>query len=95
MSTENIDHRTKNRDQGIIPIRRDTNLVLTWVKQYLLDCRAHQLATGTVKFYRAKLNQFVRYCTEFDVMVMEDINPHLLRAFLVHLEDTGHNPGCQ
>ena len=78
---------TSDLAQGIIQTNASTNLVSQWVQQYLIDCQARQLVHGTISFYRKKLNQFVRYCNEFGVTTIDQINANLIRGFLVNLEE--------
>ena len=67
--------------------------LFNWIKHYLLDCRARQLADGTMEFYTKKLQQFVRYCEERDVINVSDIDTNLLRSYLVWMAERGHNEG--
>ncbi len=71
-------------------IRLDSHL-----HSFLLDCEARRLAAGTLAFYREKLTPFVAYIVAQGVGDVGDITPSHVRAYLVHLQATGHNAGGQ
>jgi len=62
---------------------------------FLLDCQARRLSQGTLRFYRQKLQPFVRYLQQQNVVNVDEITPTHIRLFLVQLQDTGHNGGGQ
>lgn len=82
-----------SHEQRITQNPRDKILVVEWVKQYLIDCQARQLSKGTVDFYRRKLNIFLKYCKQSEVLTIQDITPAILRSFLIEMEKEGHNEG--
>ncbi len=65
----------------------------TWIESFLVDRKAQNMAGGTLYFYRAKLALFSRYCERQVITQISDIVPDTIRRYLLHLEDTGHNPG--
>ncbi|MGD2156737.1 MAG: tyrosine-type recombinase/integrase [Anaerolineales bacterium] len=79
--------------------QRTTNLfaqethLLTWIEAFLFDRRAQGLTPGTVEFYRRKLLNFTKFCESQAITQIDQIDPNSIRFFLIHLEDTDHNPG--
>jgi integrase/recombinase XerD len=71
---------------------QETDL-FTWVEAFLIDRKAQNLSTGTLKFYQNKLKLFLNYCEAQVISDITQINPNYLRQFLLYLEETGHNPG--
>jgi len=51
------------------------------------------LAKGTIRFYQNSLKGFTKYLDGQEVKFINQITPNLLRDFLLHLEETGHNSG--
>jgi integrase/recombinase XerD len=86
MDTTTQDHRT------ITKFADETHL-LTWLEAFLIDRKAQGLASRTVEFYQLKLQNFSSYCETLAISYIDQIDPNTLRRFLLHLEDTGHNPG--
>ena len=52
-----------------------------------------ELSPFTIEYYRSQLTAFERFAKSQDVNQVQDITPDLLRAYLLHLQETGHNPG--
>ena len=67
--------------------------LLTWVEAFLIDCHARNLAQGTIHYYRKSLAQFCDYCDTQLVKTICEITPHLIRQYLLYLEEKGNNPG--
>jgi len=65
----------------------------TWVDAFMMDRKAQNMATGTIYYYKWRLNEFVRYCETREVKRITQIDPTLLREFILILQDKGHNPG--
>ena len=62
-----------------------------WIVQaFLNDCKARNLSPNTVRIYSNGLRKLQRWTDKRDV---EDVTTHDLRAFITHLQETGHNPG--
>ena len=59
---------------------------------FLLDLRAGQRRSSTLRFYAQKLVPFLRFLDDVGVATAEGIRPANIRAFLVHLAE-GHSPG--
>jgi len=59
----------------------------------LVDRKSQNLAAGTLYFYRMKLQLFTRYCESQVITQIGQITPVLIRQWLLHLEETGHNVG--
>lgn len=64
-----------------------------WVGFYLTDRRASNLAQGSLRFYKQKLEVMEQFCRDNGVTNVEAITPDLLRRWLLDMEDKGHNPG--
>jgi integrase/recombinase XerD len=67
--------------------------IYTWVESFLLDRKAQNLATGTLKFYRAKLKNFLSFCEGQAVTQVDQVDSNLVRSFIFWLQERGHNPG--
>jgi len=67
--------------------------ILVWAEAFLNDRKARGSAEGTLDFYREKLKLFFSYCDALVVERISQITPTLIRQYLLHLENTGHNPG--
>jgi len=63
-----------------------------WCDGFILDRRAQGLSEGTIEFYVKKLEGFIKWCRALGINDINEINPELLRNFVVHLQDD-HNPG--
>jgi site-specific recombinase XerD len=79
--------------QGITTIITLENPIVPWVESFLLDRKAQNVTAGTLYFYRVKLKLFVNYCDSQVIDKIEQITPDTIRQFLLHLTNTGHNPG--
>ncbi len=64
-----------------------------WIDTFLLDRKAANFSPRTVDYYGEKLAAFQNFCKAAGVGVVKDITPDILRRYLVHLKDRGHNPG--
>jgi Site-specific recombinase XerD len=74
-------------------IRQNAEALKAWIEGFLRDCRVRDLSPFTIEYYRAQLILFEAYCTAHDVIQVPEITADLLRAYLLELEATGHNPG--
>ncbi len=67
--------------------------LLNWIGAFLTDRKAQHVAPGTLKFYQKKCSLFTEFCETQAIGCVTEITPNAIRAFLLHLEDKGHNPG--
>jgi site-specific recombinase XerD len=67
--------------------------LLVWIDAFLVDRKAQNVSRATLEFYRTKLKLFTDYCEGQQVKQVSQINPSLIREFLLSLEATGHNSG--
>jgi site-specific recombinase XerD len=65
----------------------------TWLEAFLVDRKAQNMSPGTVRFYREKLKLFSGYCDGQVINRISEITPDILRRWLLHLQERGHNPG--
>ncbi|MEM5775682.1 MAG: tyrosine-type recombinase/integrase [Anaerolineaceae bacterium] len=69
------------------------NPLLLWIESFLTDRRAQGFSPGTVYFYTKKLQMFFNFCDARGIREVESLTPELLRAYMLQLEETGHNTG--
>lgn len=81
----------KTQDQGIITLSQQENLPIV-VESFLIDRKAQGLASGTIFFYRKKLEYFLKHCEDQSVTQISQITPDFLRRYLLGLAEK-HNPG--
>lgn len=67
--------------------------IYTWLEAFLVDRKAQNMARGTLYFYREKLKLFSSYCDAQAVTNIGQVTPDILRRWLLHLQERGHNPG--
>ncbi len=79
--------------QGIIKEYALDTYLLTWIEAFLLDRKAQNLAKGTLDFYRRHLNLFIKFCDSQVVTQIDQLDPNLIRQYMIWLEEKGHNPG--
>lgn len=58
------------------------------VKAFLIDRKAQNLTSGTIRFYKYKLKLFIDYCD----LLPSQITPSIIREYLIYLSQN-HNPG--
>jgi site-specific recombinase XerD len=63
------------------------------MEAFIVDRKAQGLAKDTVGFYRLKLQTFAEFCDAQVVSQITEITPTLLRTYMLHLEEKGHNEG--
>jgi site-specific recombinase XerD len=56
------------------------------LSDFLLDVEAGNRADSTILFYRQKLEVFLAFLTERDILVPSTITPQIVREFLVMLQ---------
>lgn len=74
-------------------LEMDTEPIGLWVERFLNDRRSSGTTPGTIQFYTAKMQLFIRFCGFQAVERLEQVTPDVIRAFLQWLEANGHNPG--
>lgn len=79
--TEN--HRTKN---ALLPLREA-------IEAFILDGKARRLSPFTLGIYREKLTHFLAWAASQNIETLAHVDARALRLYLVHLQETGHNPG--
>jgi integrase/recombinase XerD len=67
--------------------------ITDWADQFLLAKRAEGRSPATIVFYRQQLGHFLAYCEAQVLSRISELTPANLRAFLLWLAETGHNPG--
>jgi integrase/recombinase XerD len=67
--------------------------ILIWVEAFLKERTAQNLAKGTVKFYKDKLSNFIKFLDSQEIKYITQITPNIIRDFLLVLEESGHNAG--
>jgi site-specific recombinase XerD len=80
--------------QGIIKEYTLDTYLLTWIEAFLFDRKVQNLAKGTLDFYRRHLNLFIKFCDSQMVTQVDQLDPNLIRQYMVWLEEKGHNPGA-
>ena len=61
--------------------------------EFLTDRKSQNLSKKTIQFYKENLLAFDKFCGENGIHQVLDITPDLIRSFIMHLQDTGHNSG--
>jgi site-specific recombinase XerD len=84
---------TAIHDQGTIEKLAQNEYLPTVFEAFLIDRRVQNMAAGTLSFYQKKLNLFQRFADSQAVTSMRELSPGVVRAYLIWLEDFGHNPG--
>ncbi|MGH2536799.1 MAG: tyrosine-type recombinase/integrase [Candidatus Promineifilaceae bacterium] len=86
MSTVQSNHRT------LLDFQQQAD-VSAWIKAFLVDRQAQRLAAGSLRFYREKLEPFATFCREWGIVRLQQVTPTDVRAYLLWLEEAGHNAG--
>jgi integrase/recombinase XerD len=74
-----------------LKIYQETDLY-TWIEAFLIDRKAQNLSSGTLKFYQNKLRVFMDFCDSQLISEVIELNPNNLRQFILYLREN-HNPG--
>ena len=69
--------------------------LLAAVRAFLLDCQARRLSPRTIRRYREELHYLRTWLESHGVRQVTDVNATHLRAYLVHLQESGRNAGGQ
>lgn len=56
---------------------------------YILEAQSRRHTGETLRFYRGRLGQFVRWCDTQQIVYLDDLTPHVLRAFLIYIDARG------
>lgn len=64
-----------------------------WVEGFLRARRAGGIASTTIAFHTKRLNKFLAFCDAQGVTEIDQVDAGLLRDYLLHLAEQGHNPG--
>lgn len=64
-----------------------------WMDGFILDRKTMQVSKNTINFYQVEFRRFMAYCQQVGVDTLEVITADILRSYLIHLEETGRNPG--
>ncbi len=67
--------------------------LLNWMEAFLISGQTTGLSKNTIQFYKEGLQSFMRFCSQTEVSSIYDITAIKIRKYLLHLENTGHNPG--
>ncbi len=57
--------------------------LLTWLEAFLIDRKAAEVATGTLRFYCQKIKLFSDYCEALTVKQISQVTLSFLRQFLL------------
>ena len=85
MSSQNLRHITQN----LLTFGLDH--LSTSIQAFLTDKQASGLSPHTISFYRDCLIMFEKFCANLAVTKIEQVDANLIRQYLLHLEQTGHN----
>ena len=72
-----------------------SSLLWLYCREFLLDRQASNVAAGTLRFYRQKLQPSLDYLAGQGVTTPDQITPTHLRRFLINLQEAEHTPGGQ
>ncbi|MFC2065227.1 tyrosine-type recombinase/integrase [Chloroflexota bacterium] len=84
---------TQRIEQGIITVLEYETYIPILIDSFIIDRRAQNLSKGTIRFYQKKLKYFTDFCDSQAVNDLLQIDANLIRQFLLHLGESGHNPG--
>lgn len=65
----------------------------TWVSHFLTDRKSKNLSANSVRYYRNNLKKFIEYCSNNHIYTVASIKPDLIRSYIIHLRESGHNAG--
>lgn len=71
---------------------KNQDMIRPWTEGLIRDCRAGDLSPHTVKYYRAGLADSEKYTKTQNVIEIDEIIPDLIRAYLLQLRESAHNP---
>ena len=62
-------------------------------ESFLAERRSRRLSPRTIEYYEKGLEPFFEWLADRGKVRMSQIKPNDIRQYLIHLEETGHNPG--
>jgi site-specific recombinase XerD len=65
----------------------------TWANEFFLDRKVRGLSSGTLRFYKTKLKLLMDWCDAQAIQNITELDPNIIRHYLIYLEETGHNQG--
>jgi site-specific recombinase XerD len=83
----------KRVNQTTITISLQNDYVARWAEAFLIDRKAKNLSAFTIKYYRVELTQFLIYCDNQVITLIEQLTPDVIRRYLLFLEERGRNSG--
>lgn len=63
------------------------------IELFLIDRKSSGLAKSTIDYYIQKLGQFENFCSDQLVNSVLEVDPGLIRSYLLYLEEKGNNKG--
>ncbi len=63
------------------------------IQAFLLAKKASGVSKATIKTYGVELRRFFAFCEDNFVLTVMSLTPFILRMYLIHLAETGRNPG--
>lgn len=63
------------------------------IGDFLLDREVQHVSPRTLEWHRRALDKFHSYCNAAGINITRDVDAHLLRSYLKHLGQQGHNAG--
>lgn len=63
------------------------------IDAFLKERQAVNVSVGTLKFYKKYLVKFMVYCEAQQVKSIRQVDANLIRAYIIWLQERGHNPG--
>ncbi len=75
-------------------LRPKTNhLISSESTAFLVDRQARKLSPRTLEYYENELTWFIRWLHAQSIILLEHITPAIIRAYLIHLQDTRNSHG--
>jgi len=66
-----------------------------WANSFYQAKKVEGGSSYTLTFYKQQLGHFLKYCDAQVIDQLAQITPNFIRAYLLWLEENGHNPGGQ
>jgi Site-specific recombinase XerD len=76
----------------ITKIQANTD-IQNWMDGFILDRKTMQVSKNTINFYQVEFKRFTAFCDGLGIVALQDLTASMLRSYLIHLEETGRNPG--
>lgn len=77
---------TNNTAAIAIPLERD-------LQEFFIDRQARNLTPSTIYWYERSLGYFQFYLASQGVQTVADVDPGMVRRFILYLQERGHNDG--